>query len=96
MEKQSSGLNRPQHDANTSAIEVTNVSLHGFWLLWNNEEYFLAFEHFPWFKDASISAISNVELQGKEHIYWPDLDVDLSIEIINNPEKFPLQAKTDL
>jgi len=82
-----------QHGANTSAIEVTNVSPHGFWLLWNNEEHFLAFEHFPWFKDASISAISNVELQGKEHIHWPDLDVDLSMEIINNPEKFPLQAK---
>ena len=47
----------------------------------------------PWFKDANISAISNVELQGKEHIHWPDLDVDLSMEIIKNPESFPLQAK---
>ena len=81
------------HGTNTSAIEVTNVSSHGFWLLWNNEEYFLAFEHFPWFKDANISAISNVELHGKEHIHWPDLDVDLSMEIIQKPEKFPLQAK---
>ena len=36
-----------QHGANTSAIEVTNVSSHGFWLLWNDEEHFLAFEHFP-------------------------------------------------
>lgn len=82
-----------QHGANTSAIEVTNVSSHGFWLFWNNEEHFLAFEHFTWFKDASISAISNVELQGKEHIHWPDLDVDLSMEIIKKPDSFLLQAK---
>jgi hypothetical protein len=81
------------HGTNTSAIEVTNVSSHGFWLFWNNEENFLAFEHFPWFKDASISTISNVELQGKEHIHWPDLDVDLSMEIIKNPDSFPLQTK---
>ena len=81
------------HGANTSAIEVTNVSSHGFWLLWNGQEYFLAFEHFPWFRDASIAAISHVELQGKEHLYWSDLDVDLSLEIIQNPEKFPLAAR---
>jgi hypothetical protein len=82
-----------QHGANTSAIEVTNVSKHGFWLLWNGTEYFLAFEHFPWFQDASISAINHIELQGQEHIYWPDLDIDLSLAIIQNPEEFPLQER---
>ena len=83
-----------QHGANTSVVEVTNVSSHGFWLLWKGEEYFLAFETFPWFHEANISAISNIELQGKEHLYWPDLDVDLSLGIIKNPESFPLQAKS--
>lgn len=85
-------LSKP-HGANTSAIEVTNVSSHGFWLLWNGEEHFLAFEHFPWFREATIAAVSTVELQGKEHIYWPELDVDLSLDIIKNPEKFPLSSK---
>ena len=82
-----------QHGANTSVVEVTNVSSHGIWLLWNGEEYFLAFENFPWFREANISAISNVELQGKEHLHWPDLDVDLSLDIIKNPDSFSLQAK---
>lgn len=82
-----------QHGANTSAIEVTNVSTHGFWLLWNGEEHFLAFEHFPWFRDASIAAISHIEVQGAEHLYWPHLDVDLSLAIIKNPDAFPLTAK---
>ncbi|MDH5447284.1 MAG: DUF2442 domain-containing protein [Gammaproteobacteria bacterium] len=85
-------LSKP-HGANTSAIEITNVSSHGFWLLWNGQEYFLAFEHFPWFRDATIAAISRVEVQGKAHLYWPDLDVDLSLEIIQKPEQFPLASR---
>jgi hypothetical protein len=28
------------------------------------------------------------------HFHWPDLDVDLSLQIIRNPERFPLKAKT--
>jgi len=44
-------------------------------------------------RDATIAAVSTVELQGKEHIYWPDLDVDLSLDIIMHPEKFPLASK---
>ncbi|TDX99558.1 DUF2442 domain-containing protein [Thiohalophilus thiocyanatoxydans] len=75
------------------AVELTNVSAHGFWLLWNGEEHFLAFEDFPWFRDASIAALSNIELQGAEHLYWPDLDVDLSLAIIKRPEDYPLESK---
>jgi len=79
--------------ASTSALEVTNVSPHGFWLLWNGAEYFLAFEYFPWFREASVGAIGHVELQGEDHFYWPDLDVDLSLDIIKNPDNYPLASK---
>ena len=79
--------------SNTSATEVTNVSSHGFWLLWNGQEHFLTFEDFPWFRDASIAVISHVEQQGKEHLHWPDLDVDLTLEIIKHPDKYPLHSK---
>ncbi|MEJ2347520.1 MAG: DUF2442 domain-containing protein [Gammaproteobacteria bacterium] len=82
-----------QHGASASAVEVTNVSTHGLWLLWGGVEYFLAFEHFPWFRDASIAAIGHVETQGKDHLYWPDLDVDLSLEMIRNPDKYPLASR---
>lgn len=50
------------------SVELANVSVQGFWLLWNGEEHFLAFEDFPWFRDASIAALSNIELQGAEHL----------------------------
>ena len=77
----------------TSAAEVTNVSVHGFWILIADQEHFLSFELFPWFKDATIAALVNVELQSAQHLYWPDLDVDLAVESIEFPERFPLVSK---
>jgi len=52
----------------TLEVEVTNISRHGLWLLVNEEDLFLPFDEFPWFKEASVSAILNVERQGKEHL----------------------------
>ena len=77
----------------TSEVEVSHISKHGFWLLLGAKESFLPFENFPWFKDASVSAILNVQLINARHLYWPDLDVDLALESIDNPERFPLVAK---
>ena len=75
---------------NTSGVEVLNVSPHGLWVLVGTEELFASFEDFPWFKDASIAAISNVELPSPHHLYWPDLDIDLAVESLRRPESFPL------
>jgi hypothetical protein len=77
----------------TSGAEVTNISKHGFWLLVADEELFVPFKEFPWFKDASVSEILNVEWPQADHLYWPDLDVDLDVESIRHPEKFPLISK---
>jgi len=74
----------------TSAVEVTNISQHGLWLLLDEREYFLPFDTFPWFKDAPVGKILHVELPAKEHVYWPDLDVDLEMESILHPERYPL------
>ena len=78
---------------NTSGAEVTNISSHGFWLLMADEELFVSFKEFPWFKDASVSEILNVERPQPHHLYWPGLDVDVAVESIRHPEKFPLISK---
>ncbi len=81
------------HGKISSAVEVTNISAHGLWLLTRNKELFLSYEDFPWFKDQPIKAVLHVEEQSPGHYYWPDIDVDLSEEIIEHPERFPLKAK---
>ena len=79
--------------ASTSEVEVTNVSKHGFWLLIRSQEVFLSFEQFPWFKDAPIGKLLNVELPSLAHLYWPDLDIDLAVDSIFHPEQFPLISR---
>jgi len=78
---------------NTSPAEVTNVSPHGFWLFIDDRELFVPFKEFPWFRDASVRQITNVQLPSAHHLYWPDLDIDLSVESIERPEKFPLVSQ---
>jgi hypothetical protein len=77
----------------TSLVEVTNVSTHGFWILIGEQELFAPFKQFPWFKDASIGEITRVELPSPHHLYWPDLDVDLAVESLTHPERYPLVSK---
>ena len=76
----------------TSPIEVSNISSHGVWLFAHGEEFFLSYAEFPWFKDVSVGAIINVEEPVPGHLYWPDLDVDLGIETLRHPERFPLKS----
>ena len=77
---------------NTSEVEVTNISTHGVWLLVRDHELFMSYEDFPWFRDQPVKSILNVEEQSPGHFYWPDIDMDLTAEIIEHPERFPLKA----
>lgn len=73
-------------------VEVTNISSHGIWLFTENQEFFMSYEDFPWFKEATIREILNVEQPSLGHFYWSDLDVDLSIKMIQNPQHYPLKS----
>lgn len=78
------------HGNNTSAVEVTHISSHGVWLLSHDIELFMSYDEFPWFKEQPVKVIINVEEPSPGHFYWPELDVDLTVEAIKHPERFPL------
>jgi hypothetical protein len=79
----------------TSAAEVTHVSRHGFWLLLGDEELLVPFSEFPWFRRATIEQLLDVEWPTPDHLYWPRLDVDLSVQSIRDPAAFPLVSRID-
>lgn len=81
------------HGTITSVAEVTHVSKNGFWVLLDAEELLVPFQHFPWFKKATIEQLSDVEWPTLNHLYWPQLDADLSVESIRDPLAFPLISK---
>jgi hypothetical protein len=76
-----------------SAAEVTNISRHGFWLLLDGEELLVPSEQFPWFRTATVEQITTVERPTPDHLRWPLLDVDLSVESIRAPGRFPLVSR---
>ena len=79
--------------ARSSETKVLNISPHGFWMLIDGKEHFLAFADFPWFQTASVTQICGVERVSADHFYWPGIDVDLHLESIQEPERFPLKAR---
>ncbi len=76
-----------------SVAEVTHISRHGFWLLLKEEELLVPFTEFPWFRDATVEQIMTVEWPTPDHLYWPLLDVDLSVDSIRNPASFPMVSR---
>ena len=77
----------------TWVVEISHVSQHGLWVLLDAEELFLPFEQFPWFRNATIAQICSVERPTDDHLYWKQLDIDLSVQSIRTPAAFPLVAR---
>jgi len=85
-------MNSSPHGSVTSPVEVTNISQHGIWILAGDKEMFLPYEEFPWFKGKRPKCIRNVQELSCGHLFWPDLDVDLTVESIEHPDRFPFKA----
>lgn len=79
--------------SDTLLAEVTHVSRHGFWLLLDTKELLVPFAEFPWFRNATIAQLSDVSWPTLNHVYWLQLDVDLFVESIEHPRRFPLRAQ---
>lgn len=86
-------MNSKPLDNRSPKVEVTNISAHGIWLLTGEVALFLSYEDFPWFNDASVANILNVREPTPGHFFWPELDVDLGLETIRHPDRFPLRAQ---
>jgi hypothetical protein len=76
--------------ADTSGVEVTHIAAHGFSLLVGDEELAVPYASFPWFKNATVEQILTVDRPTEDHLYWPQLDIDLSVQSLRDPDAFPL------
>lgn len=79
--------------APTSRAEVTNIGAQGLWMLVDGAEHFLDYERYPWFRQGTVAEVLNVQRPSTEHLWWPDLDVDLSVDHLLHPERFPLMSR---
>jgi hypothetical protein len=65
----------------------------GIFITLSGNDYYLSYNRLPWFRDAKISEIFNVEMIGDYAIRWDALDVDLEIDSLKHPERYPLVMK---
>ncbi len=72
--------------------EVTNITPLGFWLLVDGVEYFVPFGDYPAFRDATVAQICTFRRLGSQ-LHWPQLDVDIELEALQHPERFPLMFR---
>ncbi len=78
----------------TISASVENITPFGIWLFVKDKEYFLNYKDYPYFREQVLSAIQDVQLLHGYHLYWPQLDVDLEIDNLDNPDSYPLQYRT--
>lgn len=76
----------------TLEAEVTSISPQGFRVLLGTEELLVPFSEFPWFRNATIEQIVTLQQPAPDHLYWPLLDVDLSVQSLRDPAAFPLRS----
>jgi hypothetical protein len=72
---------------------VSGISPHGIWLWLGDREVFMPFTVFPWFREAPVAGVLHVERPQPHHLYWPDLDIDLAVDSIDHPERYPLVSR---
>jgi Protein of unknown function (DUF2442) len=75
-----------------NGIQVTNIEQDGFWLLTPEGEYFVAFADYPDFTQAAVAQIHNFR-GSVEGCHWPDLDIDIEMDALKHPERFPRMFK---
>jgi hypothetical protein len=68
-----------------SYAEVTSINTLGFWLQVGPEELYLSFVEFPRFEQATVSQISRVVCLSSTRVYWPRLELELTLDTIRNP-----------
>jgi ribosomal protein S1 len=84
--------NSTKSGSNTS-VKVHAIVSNGITVEVFGNTYFLPYNSNPWFEKAKVSDVFNVEMLGNEGIRWEALDVDLAIDSLTHPEKYPLIAK---
>ncbi len=82
-----------KNNLQSTSVSVLMINGQGMFLSVKGQDYFISYNRIPWLRDARISSVLNVRMSGRDSIEWPELDVDLEIESLRHPERYPLIMK---
>ena len=78
---------------NSTSASVLMINAQGIMISVLGQDFFISYNRIPWLQDAPIRSVLNVRMSGPEAIEWPELDVDLEIDSLRHPERYPLLIK---
>ena len=79
-----------ENNTNAISASVLMINNQGIMISVAGNDYFLSYNRVPWLKDATVRNILNIKMLGKNAVEWPDLDVDLEVDSLKHPERYPL------
>lgn len=82
-----------ENNTKNTSVSVLMINSQGIMLSVLGNDYFISYNRLPWMKDATIKDVLNVQMSGDDAIEWPNLDVDLEIDSLKHPERYPLVMK---
>ena len=81
---------KKENNTNAISASVLMINNQGIMISVEGNDYFLSYNRVPWLKDATVRNILNIKMSGKNAVEWPDLDIDLEIDSLKHPERYPL------
>jgi hypothetical protein len=74
-----------------AAPKFAELTEAGFWLVLDECRILVDFREFPWFRGRSREELQNVERPFADELRWPELDVDLAVDSLLHPKRYPLR-----
>lgn len=85
--------NNLKKNTESTCVKVLSINTDGIFIDAFGKDYFISFNRLPWFRDAKVSDIMNVRNIGTMGIRWDAIDIDLELDSLIHPEKYPLIIK---
>lgn len=85
--------NNLKKNTENTYVKVQSINNDGIFIDAFGKDYFISFNRLPWFRDAKVSDIMNVRNIGTMGIRWDAIDIDLELDSLIHPEKYPLIIK---
>ena len=82
-----------RNNINSTLADVLMINDRGIMISVQGQDYFLSYNRVPWMRDATINEVLDVRMSGNNAIEWPKLQVDLEVESLRHPERYPLLIK---
>ena len=80
-------------NTSSTSADVLMINDKGVMISVMGQDYFLSYNRVPWMRDATINEVLDVRMIGQNAIEWPKLEIDLEVDSLRHPERYPLLIK---